>query len=172
MLGGLIAAWILAQLTAKPHTMAGLGLTKSVTILSQRQEGKGGHDCSLEFSRMTYYRKIRALQIAVPARHCGAIAQLGERFHGMEEVVGSIPSGSTKSFRNSCCKRPIGFLALILAKYWNLYRPRTFSLFTMKPTGTNRRTANGQTSIPFQHTNRRQCACAWRGNFGKRGQSR
>ncbi len=27
---------------------------------------------------------------------CGAIAQLGERFHGMEEVVGSIPSGSTK----------------------------------------------------------------------------
>jgi hypothetical protein len=25
----------------------------------------------------------------------GAIAQLGERFHGMEEVVGSIPSGST-----------------------------------------------------------------------------
>ena len=25
----------------------------------------------------------------------GAIAQLGERFHGMEEVVGSIPTGST-----------------------------------------------------------------------------
>jgi hypothetical protein len=28
----------------------------------------------------------------------GAIAQLGERFHGMEEVVGSIPSGSTSLF--------------------------------------------------------------------------
>src|SRR5208283_1467996 len=27
---------------------------------------------------------------------CGAIAQLGERFNGIEEVVGSIPSGSTK----------------------------------------------------------------------------
>lgn len=27
----------------------------------------------------------------------GAIAQLGERFNGIEEVVGSIPSGSTKS---------------------------------------------------------------------------
>ena len=27
----------------------------------------------------------------------GAIAQLGERLHGMQEVVGSIPSGSTKS---------------------------------------------------------------------------
>jgi hypothetical protein len=29
----------------------------------------------------------------------GAIAQLGERFNGIEEVVGSIPSGST-SFLN------------------------------------------------------------------------
>jgi hypothetical protein len=29
----------------------------------------------------------------------GAIAQLGERFNGIEEVVGSIPSGST-SFIN------------------------------------------------------------------------
>lgn len=27
----------------------------------------------------------------------GVIAQLGERFHGMEEVVGSIPSNSTKN---------------------------------------------------------------------------
>ena len=28
---------------------------------------------------------------------CGAIAQLGERFNGIEEVVGSIPSGSTNA---------------------------------------------------------------------------
>lgn len=28
----------------------------------------------------------------------GAIAQLGERFNGIEEVVGSIPSGSTNQF--------------------------------------------------------------------------
>ena len=28
----------------------------------------------------------------------GAIAQLGERFNGIEEVVGSIPSGSTSNF--------------------------------------------------------------------------
>ena len=27
--------------------------------------------------------------------HDGALAQLGERFHGMEEVIGSIPLGST-----------------------------------------------------------------------------
>jgi hypothetical protein len=26
----------------------------------------------------------------------GVIAQLGERFHGMEEVIGSIPFNSTK----------------------------------------------------------------------------
>ena len=27
---------------------------------------------------------------------CGPVAQLGARFHGMEEVVGSIPTRSTK----------------------------------------------------------------------------
>src|SRR6185437_4295375 len=30
----------------------------------------------------------------IPA--CGPVAQLGARFHGMEEVVGSIPTRSTK----------------------------------------------------------------------------
>jgi hypothetical protein len=29
---------------------------------------------------------------------CGPVAQLGARFHGMEEVVGSIPTRSTKFF--------------------------------------------------------------------------
>ena len=37
----------------------------------------------------------------------GAIAQLGERFAGSEEVVGSIPSSSTKNLKvsnvSSCC---------------------------------------------------------------------
>src|SRR5207237_3802024 len=28
--------------------------------------------------------------------HCGPVAQLGARFHGMEEVVGSIPTRSTR----------------------------------------------------------------------------
>ncbi len=31
----------------------------------------------------------------------GAIAQLGERLHGMQEVVGSIPSGSTISLSDT-----------------------------------------------------------------------
>ena len=30
-----------------------------------------------------------------PGQPCGAIAQLGERLHGMQEVVGSIPTSST-----------------------------------------------------------------------------
>ncbi len=34
-------------------------------------------------------------------RSVGAIAQLGERLHGMQEVGGSIPPSSTKSFRNT-----------------------------------------------------------------------
>jgi hypothetical protein len=34
----------------------------------------------------------------------GAIAQLGERFNGIEEVVGSIPSGSTNK-NNSLATR-------------------------------------------------------------------
>jgi hypothetical protein len=46
--------------------------------------------------------KARRNASAVPAgevrRKCGAIAQLGERFNGIEEVVGSIPSGSTKQY--------------------------------------------------------------------------
>ena len=32
--------------------------------------------------------------------HCGAIAQLGERIVRNDEVVGSIPTSSTKSFNN------------------------------------------------------------------------
>jgi hypothetical protein len=34
------------------------------------------------------------------AKDDGAIAQLGERFNGIEEVVGSIPSGSTTHTRD------------------------------------------------------------------------
>ena len=33
----------------------------------------------------------------VASRTCGPVAQLGARFHGMEEVIGSIPIRSTKS---------------------------------------------------------------------------
>src|SRR5689334_22374199 len=36
----------------------------------------------------------------------GAIAQLGERLHGMQEVVGSIPTSSTTSRRSHRLARP------------------------------------------------------------------
>ena len=58
---------------------------------------------------MRIYRRIDAGGLAVanenrPKRFSrllemdGAIAQLGERFNGIEEVVGSIPSGSTNFY--------------------------------------------------------------------------
>jgi hypothetical protein len=34
----------------------------------------------------------------VVSRLCGPVAQLGARFHGMEEVIGSIPIRSTNPF--------------------------------------------------------------------------
>jgi hypothetical protein len=43
--------------------------------------------------------RLRAIEAATKFLEIGAIAQLGERFNGIEEVVGSIPSGST-NFRN------------------------------------------------------------------------
>jgi hypothetical protein len=42
------------------------------------------------------------------SRENGAIAQLGERFNGIEEVVGSIPSGSTNLARNFNVMMSIG----------------------------------------------------------------
>jgi hypothetical protein len=53
----------------------------------------------LEFDsapRVSENRHARnALRECIPP--CGPVAQLGARFHGMEEVVGSIPTRSTKS---------------------------------------------------------------------------
>ena len=41
--------------------------------------------------------KLSENQIRAIALPSGPVAQLGARFHGMEEVVGSIPTRSTKS---------------------------------------------------------------------------
>jgi hypothetical protein len=41
----------------------------------------------------------RSLADSSPAA-CGPVAQLGARFHGMEEVVGSIPTRSTNSLKD------------------------------------------------------------------------
>jgi hypothetical protein len=42
---------------------------------------------------------LRALAL-VPTRKRGAVAQLGERLNGIQEVDGSIPFGSTNQIKN------------------------------------------------------------------------
>src|ERR1700719_361492 len=43
---------------------------------------------------------VRNRQSVVLSPNSGPVAQLGARFHGMEEVVGSIPTRSTNSLNN------------------------------------------------------------------------
>src|SRR6185312_15652515 len=45
----------------------------------------------------------------MPLLRLGAIAQLGERLHGMQEVVGSIPTSSTKLLKGRPVGRPYTF---------------------------------------------------------------
>ena len=45
-------------------------------------------------------KAVRNGQPVVSPSNSGPVAQLGARFHGMEEVVGSIPTRSTKSLSN------------------------------------------------------------------------
>ena len=47
------------------------------------------------YHRRTMLRRFVPIEAAAGIIGKGAIAQLGERFNGIEEVVGSIPSGST-----------------------------------------------------------------------------
>ena len=55
------------------------------------------------FSRSAKINESSARQSSVPIS--GPVAQLGARFHGMEEVVGSIPTRSTIIQRVSVCAR-------------------------------------------------------------------
>ena len=50
------------------------------------------------FSALIAFLTVSGSASKVP-RSVGAIAQLGERLHGMQEVGGSIPPSSTSSFR-------------------------------------------------------------------------
>jgi hypothetical protein len=45
------------------------------------------------------YYEYRAQQPMPGQKNYGAIAQLGERYNGIVEVVGSIPSGSTSFYQ-------------------------------------------------------------------------
>jgi hypothetical protein len=62
-------------------------------------------------------RRIAAKIEKLPQATCGPVAQLGARFHGMEEVIGSIPIRSTK--QPSYIKNvPGGVQALLLPLVW------------------------------------------------------
>ena len=63
--------------------------TRRCDVFPQRQIGPAARN------QLTWRRW---LPIFSPPAH-GAIAQLGERLHGMQEVDGSIPSGSTRFHR-------------------------------------------------------------------------
>ena len=63
--------------------------------------GVQGGDCVARSDFFTCVFAVATYNTAIPppepnpARTCGAVAQLGERLNGIQEVVGSIPSGST-----------------------------------------------------------------------------
>jgi hypothetical protein len=48
---------------------------------------------------------------------CGPVAQLGARFHGMEEVIGSIPIRST--IESTAYSLPFFQLGVIWCQNWN-----------------------------------------------------
>ena len=50
--------------------------------------------------RVTRFDEPRRLNENRKVGHCGPVAQLGARFHGMEEVIGSIPIRSTNKLNN------------------------------------------------------------------------
>jgi hypothetical protein len=55
----------------------------------------------------------------------GPVAQLGARFHGMEEVVGSIPTRSTKSLnkldRASACDHDVCVVVCVITRRFGTY---------------------------------------------------
>ena len=75
----------------------------------------------------------------------GAIAQLGERFNGIEEVVGSIPSGSTNKINKLDGRRPRA-KRLTKAKIATT-SPRQPPAIPSPDTATNQRAANSRIVI-------------------------
>src|ERR1700722_5903342 len=78
---------------------------------------------TIKSTRVDYPRDVGENDSALPSipilrvSDRGPVAQLGARFHGMEEVVGSIPTRSTKSFS------PIFYYECILPSNAGSFRP-------------------------------------------------
>ena len=92
-----------------PFTVAtGVRIPVGTPSLSRTRAWPGFLVCGRRW-RHGPQRLVRPLfpmrQIAVMiggSQHRGAIAQLGERLHGMQEVAGSIPAGSTNFGQEAC----------------------------------------------------------------------
>ncbi len=63
----------------------------------------------------------------------GPVAQLGARFHGMEEVVGSIPTRSHQSLR-----MPAVYISYEQTLLLQRYRLHDFDRFSFRICGVNR----------------------------------
>jgi hypothetical protein len=60
-----------------------------------RKTGEGGFHIGVT-ARFDYASRVGENENTASLVESGPVAQLGARFHGMEEVVGSIPTRSTK----------------------------------------------------------------------------
>ena len=64
---------------------------------------------------LTLTKAVQSARIEEVLPKSGPVAQLGARFHGMEEVIGSIPIRSTKSFQAFSRSPPKPFARILPA---------------------------------------------------------
>jgi hypothetical protein len=82
--------------------------------------GVQGGDCVARSDFFACVFPVATYNTAIPsptpnsARTCGAVAQLGERLNGIQEVVGSIPSGSTIYFNDLLSATQVYFQVLVV----------------------------------------------------------
>ena len=100
--GGAAAAWpraasdpIQAPLTTSKVKTASLVDRRDELILSPDDNGAGAVATCGAFDGLGMLQQNKGCR-----RLCGPVAQLGARFHGMEEVIGSIPIRSTNQLQN------------------------------------------------------------------------
>ena len=87
-----------------------------VILPPARTPGERDQRSALQSGLIDTYRAI-----CYNNRPCGAVAQLGERLNGIQEVVGSIPIGSTRYSNSPPCGRLFSFLVPLLATYGATY---------------------------------------------------
>ena len=82
---------------------------------------------------VTLTNELRSARIERVLPESGPVAQLGARFHGMEEVIGSIPIRSTKSFQAFSRSPPKPFARILPANCKIFPRDGTTVFFSSFP---------------------------------------